>query len=79
MTLADYIAVIVVVGWLVGVGLMAHAFTAWLNHSKEVPDFMRMGIDLFAERVAFLLTMICVAWPVAVPAIVVMSLVKKGK
>jgi hypothetical protein len=73
MSLVDLTYVIVMVGWLVGVGLLAHAVPAWLMHDEDMPDYFRVAMSVFAERIAVLMAIVIVGWPLTIPVLVVMS------
>jgi hypothetical protein len=59
VSFVDWIFMILVVGWLCGVGLLAHAVPLWLR-SSEVPDIVRIGVSVFTERAAFVMAMVIV-------------------
>lgn len=63
--------------WLVGVGLLAHAFAALVE--DEMPDYIRIGISLFAERIAVVAALVIVSWPLSMPCLWIMWKNKRRK
>jgi hypothetical protein len=78
MSFVDWIFMICVVGWLCGVGLLAHAVPVWLRDPK-MPDIMRIGISMFPERVALAMAVVVVSWPMSMPVLIVMSKARDRK
>ena len=64
--------------WFIGVGVFAHAVPHMLD-SDEMPDVVRIGISRQPERVAVLMAIVVVSWPLSVPALTVMMKVRQKK
>lgn len=73
MSIGEVVGCLLVLGWLLGVGLLAHAVLGWLAED----DFISLAMQIAPERVAILMAMTVVSWPLSIPALAVMKLMKE--
>lgn len=75
LTATDWVGCSAVIVWLSGVGALAHVIPAALKAAKE--PFVDAAMALFPEKVALLMSLVIVSWPLSVPALTAMTLLRK--
>lgn len=79
VSVIDWLCVIVVLVWLGGVGLMAHAVVPMILEDEDTPDLVRLGMREMPELLALPLAIAITGWPLAMPVLIVLSKRKKEK
>jgi hypothetical protein len=74
MSIGELLLSAAVVGWFLGIGLLAHAIPKWLEDN----DFTQMVMVLEPERLSVLMALFVVAWPVAIPVAALMQSKRKN-
>jgi hypothetical protein len=76
MTWSQLIVSVAVVGWLLGVGALAHL----LPKALAEDDFMSIAMGLEPERISVFSAIVIVSWPLSIPVMIMMKRRKeKGK
>jgi hypothetical protein len=75
LTTADWFGCTGVIVWLSGVGLLAHAIPVVLK--AEDDPFIDTAMELFPERVALVMSLVIVSWPLSVPSLAAMRVSRK--
>lgn len=73
MTIGELIGCVVVVVWLVGAGLLAHAIPKWLEEN----DITQMGMVMMPELISVVMAIVIASWPVSMPALIIMKKMKE--
>ena len=78
MSFLDLVFMAMVLGWLLGVGLLAHAVPHWVLHDPDLPDFVRVGLQFAPELFAVPMAIVIVGWPLTIPGLILIYR-RKGK
>lgn len=73
MTPGEIIGSVALLVWLAGIGGLAHAVPKWLAED----DYLAIGMQMMPERVAVVMGIVIVAWPVSMPALIVMKAMRE--
>lgn len=79
MTASDWVLFVLMMIWFLGVGLLAHAVPVWLREDDSMPDYVRIGISMEPEKAAVLLAIAIASWPVSVPVLGTMAVMRKKR